>query len=114
MQVLGIVGEGVAALVGLVAAAAPGEVVAHHAELLVHIAADVDALVAGHAAVLLEFGVAGFLVGGDGVALAAQVAVEARIRRDQRALVTGDGVAHIGRRQALAVGGGEGAGVAGV
>ena len=81
-----ILGHVVAPQVGARGVAALGEVVAHHAEGLEHVAADVDPLVTGHAAVRLEQLVSLQLIHRDGVLVTAQVFVETRVGRDQRAL----------------------------
>ena len=70
-------GNGEAAEVCLGESLLAGEGIREDAELLEEVAADIDALVAGDAAIVLEKFVALFLVWGDGVVLAAKIAVEA-------------------------------------
>ena len=65
-----------AALVGPGRVAPVLDVVAHHAEFLEHVAADVHALVAGDAAVFLEALVTELFPGREDVGVAQQVLVE--------------------------------------
>src|SRR5579863_8607688 len=68
------------------------EVVAHYAEFLKHIAAHVDTLVTGNAAIMFELEIPGLFLRRDGGLLSAEVAIEARVWRNQGSLVAGDGV----------------------
>jgi hypothetical protein len=86
--------------VGLPAAPAVGEVVGHHAEGLEHVAPHAGALVAADAPVRLEERVPLALLGAEGVAVAEQVAIEARGRPVERPLVGGDGVGDVGAADA--------------
>jgi len=71
-----ILGQQVAPQVRLDGVAACLEVVAHHAELLEHVAADVDALVTGDAAVILEALVAVLFLDREDFRVAQQVLVK--------------------------------------
>ena len=77
------------------------ERVVKDAEPLKQIAADIHALMAGDAAVVLEQLVAALFLWRDGIALPAQVAVKARIGRDQRTLEGREGIQHMCRRGSL-------------
>ena len=95
-------GHQVAAQVGL-GGWAPFEIVIHHAEFLEHVAADIQALMAGNAAIFLEALVAVFFLEGEDVGVALQVLVETRVGRQQGAFVGRQGILHIGRRHAVGV-----------
>ena len=90
-----VFGDVVTAQIGLGRVAPVLEVVAHHAKHLEHVATDVDALVAGHTAIVLEELVALKFVGAQGGFVAAQVFVKARIGGGQRALEYGDGILNV-------------------
>src|SRR6185437_1966711 len=82
-----LAGQGVAAEIGLGDIRPTGEGVLEDAEFLEQIAADVLALMAGDAAIALEQLVAALRIAGDRVPLAAQIAVERRVGRQERSKV---------------------------
>ena len=104
MAVFFILGQQVAPQVRFQRVAAGLEVIAHHAEFLEHIAANVHALVTGNAAVILEALVAVFFLAGQDIGVAQQVLVKPRVGCQQRALVGGQGVLHIGSGDAIGIG----------
>src|SRR5262249_4669122 len=73
---------------------------------------DAGALMAGGAAIALEQPVALLLVARDGGRIAAQVAVEARVGRLERALEADERVQHLSRNEVSPIDGGEGASIA--
>src|SRR3954471_17651043 len=78
-----------------------GEEIPQYSEPFEDIPADRHALVAAGTAVALEHRVALLRLRRDGLCLAAQVAVEWRIRGDQRSLVLENGQTHVARGQPI-------------
>ena len=111
VQVRLVAGDVVAAHVRLGDVAASLEVLVDDAEHLEHVAADVGALVTGHAAVELEQFVAALLMHRDGALFPVQPPVEGAVGRDQGTQELGDRVLGVGARDPVGVEGFEQRGV---